>query len=53
MSYAERFLPGTIDVLFTQAMNKRIGTEGKKLQQVAKLAAEQGMSMDELMMVPE
>ena len=46
MSYAERFFPEEVQVLFTQALNKRLGTDGLTMPEVAVEAAKQGMSTD-------
>lgn len=46
MSYAERFFPEEVQVLFTQALNKRLGTDGLTMPEVAVEAAKQGISTD-------
>ena len=41
------------DLIFTGALNKRLGTEGKTIPEVAMIAAEQGMTLEDVMAMVE
>ena len=45
--------PKLADIFFTQALNKRLGTEGKNISEIAELAAKQGMSVEDVMAMVE
>lgn len=53
LSMLNRIIPEKIQVLFLSAMNKRLGTEGLTFEQVAALAAERDMEVQDLMAQPE
>lgn len=40
-------------VFFTEALNKRLGVEGKSISEIAEIAAEQGMSVEDVMAMVE
>lgn len=48
-----KVIPGAVETFFTQALNKRLGATGLDIPGVAAAAAEQGMTISELMAVPE
>ena len=48
-----KVIPGEINIMFTDALNQRLGTTGLDIPGVAAAAAEQGMTISELMAVPE
>lgn len=52
-SMIEAIDPELSDMVFTSGLNMRLGTEGLSISQVAQKAAEQGMTLQELMAVPE
>ena len=52
-SMVSKVLPGPIDTMFTQAMNKRLGVEGKTIPELAALAAGQQMGLSEVMAIVE
>lgn len=52
-SILHKVIPYQIDTMFTDGLNMRLGTEGLSIEQVAGEAARRGMSIDELMAVPE
>jgi len=52
-SIFEKFEAKTTDIFFSQALNKRLGTKGLDIAGIAAAAAEKGMSIQDLMAVPE
>ena len=52
-SMIETTNPEVSDMVFTSGLNMRLGTEGLNIAQVTQKAAEQGMTLQELMAVPE
>lgn len=48
-SYAERLYEFPINKILTQAMNKRLGVENRKLSEIAVLMAKQNMTFGDLM----
>ena len=49
----EDYQPELSDIMFSQAINKRLGVEGKNISELAMLAAEKGMSLLDVMAMPE
>jgi len=49
----EELEPKKADIFFTQALNKRLGTEGKSIGEIAEIAAAQGMSVSDVMAMVE
>ena len=45
--------PTEADIMFTQGLNKRLGVEGKSIPEIAALAAEKNMSVDDVMALKE
>jgi hypothetical protein len=39
--------------MLTQALNKRLGTEGRKLSEIAVIMTKRNLTMGELMAIPE
>jgi hypothetical protein len=52
-SILEHIKPDVVDIFFSQALNKRLGTEGLKLEQIAAEAARQNMSIQDVMALVE
>jgi len=52
-SIVGKVAPATMDIFFYQAMNHRLGTVGLQMEDLTATAAEQGMSIDEVMAMPE
>lgn len=52
-SQLEHVIPQKVDIFYSQAMNKRLGTTGLNVQQLAAAAAEKYMSLDEVMAIVE
>jgi len=52
-SFLEKIIPSTVDMFYTQALNKRLGTTGLNTSQLAAKAAEQQMSLDDVMAITE
>ncbi len=48
-AYIERLYAFPMDRIMSQAMNKRLGTEGRNLAEIANLVAERGMKFSDLM----
>lgn len=48
-SALEHIIPSTVDIFFAQALNKRLGTTGLKVPQLAAAAAEKNMSLEDVM----
>lgn len=46
-------MPEQLNILFDQALNKRLGTEGLNIPQLARVAAERDMTLEEVMAMPE
>jgi hypothetical protein len=53
MSMMDRIIPDKIQIMFLDGLNKRLGTKGLSFEQVAALAAEREMDMQDLMASPE
>jgi hypothetical protein len=49
----EDFSPNTTDIFITQALNKRLGTEGLNIKQVAAEAARRNLSVEDLLAMVE
>ena len=49
----EKIVPHTTFVFFTEALNKRLGTEGLDIQGIVKVAAERGMGIEDVMAMVE
>lgn len=49
LSLAAKIIPESINILFTDALNMRLGTWGLTIEQVAALAAEREMEIQDLM----
>jgi len=52
-SIMERIAPKQAFIFFTEALNKRLGTEGKNIGEIAMIAAEQELSMEDVMAMVE
>ena len=52
-SMVSKVLPKGIETMFTQAMNKRLGVEGKSIPELAAIAADKKMSLSEVMAIVE
>ena len=52
-SLLEHILPQTIKIFFTEALNFRLGTTDLNISQLAAAAAEQGLSIQDVMAMPE
>mmetsp|Transcript_22331 Transcript_22331/g.27414 ORF Transcript_22331/g.27414 Transcript_22331/m.27414 type:complete len:137 (-) Transcript_22331:280-690(-) len=52
-SVLEKVLPKTAYVFFTEALNKRLGTIGLNIEGIARVAAERGMSVQDVMAMVE
>lgn len=52
-SALEKILPATIDSFYTQALNKRTRTQGLSVSQIAAWGAEKGLSVQDIMAMPE
>lgn len=46
-------MPDTVMMFFTEALNKRLGTEGKNIAEITELAAAQNMGIDDVMAMVE
>lgn len=46
-------MPTTVQNFFTEALNKRLGVEGKNIAEITELAAEQNMGIDDVMAMVE
>lgn len=44
-SVLENIIPNVVDIFYTQALNKRLGTSGLNVAQIAAAAADKGMSV--------
>jgi len=51
-SYLERLYEYPINRILTQALNKRLGTENRKLVEIAYIMAQKGMTPGDLMAIP-
>jgi len=49
----EKVAPATTDIFFSQSMNKHLGVEGHTIEMLAAAAAEKGLTLDDIMAVPE
>ena len=49
----EEISPKLASTIFSAALNMRLGTEGKTISEIAELAAEQSMSIEDVMAIPE
>ena len=52
-SCLERLYEFPINRILTQALNKRLGVENRKLDEIAVIIAERGLSMGDVMAMPE
>lgn len=52
-SILEKVMPETTYIFFTEALNKRLGTENKNIAEITMLAAEQNMGIDDVMAMVE
>jgi hypothetical protein len=52
-SMLEKVIPETVDVFLAQALNKRIGTKGLNMAGLAAEGAKRGMTIEDIMAVPE
>lgn len=48
-SILEDFIPDTVDIFFSQALNKRLGTEGLNVKQIAGEAGRRNLTVEDLM----
>lgn len=48
-SILEDFIPDTVDIFFAQALNKRLGTDGLNVKQIAGEAARRNLTVEDLM----
>lgn len=48
-----KVIPDGINIMFTEGLNQRLGTQGLSIQECAGEAARRGMSIDQLMAIPE
>ena len=53
MSMVSKIIPTFINNLFTEALNKRLGTVGLDIEQIAALAAERDMEIQDVIAMPE
>ena len=53
MSMVTKIIPTFIFNLFTEALNKRLGTVGLDIEQIAALAAERDMEIQDVIAMPE
>ena len=51
-SHLERIYEFPINRILTQALNKRLGVENRKLDEIALIIAERGLSMGDVMAMP-
>ena len=49
----EDLAPEKAQIFFTQALNKRLGVEGKNISEIAEIAASKGMSVEDIMAMVE
>jgi len=49
----EKVAPATADIFYSQAMNKRLGGENMMIEELAAVAGRKGMTLDEVMAIPE
>jgi len=49
----EKVAPATADIFYSQAINKRLGVESLKIEELAALAGERGLTLDDVMALPE
>jgi hypothetical protein len=52
-SWLERLYEFPINKFLTQALNKRLGVEGRRLSEVAVLMAQRNLTFGDLMAIPE
>ena len=52
-SIVEKIAPKTAFNFFTEALNKRLGVEGKNIAEIAQIAAEKKMSVEDVMAMVE
>ena len=52
-SILEKLAPRVTDIFIGQALNKRLGTTGLKFTELTTAAAEQNMTLEEVMAIPE
>jgi hypothetical protein len=48
-SVLEDFIPSTVDIFYAQALNKRLGTSGLNVKQLAGYAAKQNQTLEQVM----
>ncbi len=51
--YLERLWEAPIKKILTQALNKRLGTEGRKMEEIGYIMASKGMTFGDLLAMPE
>lgn len=52
-SVLDQIIPKAMEITVIEGLNKRMGTEGLGLSEIAALAATQGMSVEDVMAIPE
>jgi hypothetical protein len=52
-SILEDFIPSTVDIFYAQALNKRLGTEGLNVKQIAGEAGRRNLTVEDLMALVE
>ena len=52
-SILEKVLPSTAYIFFTEALNKRLGVRDKNIAEIAEVAAEREMSVEDVMAMVE
>jgi len=52
-SILESIAPKTSFIFFTEALNKRLGTQGKNIKEITMIAAERGLGIEDVMAIPE
>jgi hypothetical protein len=48
-SVLEDFIPDTVNIFYAQALNKRLGTEGLNVKELAGYAAKQNLTLEQVM----
>jgi hypothetical protein len=52
-SLAAKVIPDAVKIFYTEALNKRLGTVGLDIEEIAALAAERDMEIQDVMAMPE
>lgn len=52
-SMLEKVVPDVVDIFLAQALNKRIGTHGLKMAELAAAGAKMNLSIEDIMAMPE